>query len=65
MLFSILLFGGLFGFTGMVLGVPVFATLYSIFNRLVRVGLARRGLPLETEEYIGKTAAFNTKAEEK
>lgn len=57
-LFSILLFGGLFGFTGMVLGVPVFAMIYSILNRLVRSGLTRRGLPLETGEYMGKTAAM-------
>lgn len=57
-LFSILLFGGLFGFTGMVLGVPVFAMIYSILNRLVRTGLTRRGLPLETGEYIGKTPAM-------
>ena len=57
-LFSILLFGGLFGFTGMVLGVPVFAMIYSILNRLVRTGLTRRGLPVETGEYIGKTAAM-------
>lgn len=63
-LFSILLFGGLFGFTGMVLGVPVFAMLYSILNRLVRVGLRRRGLPLETEDYVGKTPALNKKTKE-
>lgn len=61
-LFSILLFGGLFGFTGMVLGVPVFAMIYSILNRLVRTGLTRRGLPLETEEYMGKTAAMASKS---
>ena len=54
-LFSILLFGGLFGFTGMVLGVPVFAMLYSMISRLVRFGLGKRGLPLETEEYLGAT----------
>lgn len=54
-LFSILLFGGLFGFAGMVLGVPVFAMFYSIVNRLVRYGLSKRGLPLDTEVYIGKT----------
>lgn len=57
-LFSILLFGGLFGFTGMVLGVPVFAMIYSILNRLIRSGLTRRGLPAETGEYIGKTEAM-------
>lgn len=54
-LFSIILFGGLFGFAGMVLGVPVFAMLYSIANRLVRRGLRKHGLPLETEYYMGKT----------
>jgi len=63
-LFSILLFGGLFGFTGMVIGVPVFAMIYSIMNRLVRNGLTRRGLPLETAAYIGKTKAFAEQAEE-
>ena len=54
-LFSILLFGGLFGFAGMVLGVPVFAMLYSILQRLVYRGLRRRGLSINTEDYIGKT----------
>ena len=34
-LFSILFFGGLFGFAGMVLGVPVFAMFYSVVSRLV------------------------------
>ena len=34
-LFSILLFGGLFGFAGMVLGVPVFAMIYDLVGRAV------------------------------
>jgi len=54
-LFSILLFGGLFGFAGMVLGVPIFAVLFSIARRLVQNGLRKHGLPEHTEEYIGKT----------
>lgn len=54
-LFSILFFGGLFGFAGMVLGVPVFAMLYSIATRLVRFGLRKRGLPQDTKMYLGKT----------
>ena len=41
-LFSILLFGGLFGFAGMVLGVPVFAMFYSVISRLVRFGLRKK-----------------------
>lgn len=40
-LFSILLFGGLFGFIGMIIGVPVFAVIYDIIRKLVRKGLAR------------------------
>ena len=54
-LFSILLFGGLFGFAGMVLGVPVFAMIYSVLRRLVHYGLRRRGLPEDTKFYLGKT----------
>lgn len=57
-LFSILLFGGLFGFVGMLLGVPVFAMIYSITRRLVRNALDRRGLPVATREYMGKTEAM-------
>lgn len=54
-LFSILLFGGLFGFAGMVLGVPVFAMIYSVVSRLVVHGLRVRNLPVATQEYMGKT----------
>jgi len=39
----------------MVLGVPVFAMFYSVVSRLVRCGLKKRGLPLETEQYLGRT----------
>ena len=39
-LFSILLFGGLFGFVGMIVGVPVFAVVYDIVRKLVRKGIA-------------------------
>lgn len=60
-LFSILLFGGLFGFAGMVLGVPVFAMFYSVVSRLVRYGLQKRNMPLETKDYMGKTEPFAKK----
>ncbi len=39
-LFSILLFGGLFGFVGMIIGVPVFAVIYDIIRKLVNKGVA-------------------------
>ena len=58
-LFSILLFGGLFGFAGMVLGVPVFAMIYSVISRLVAHGLRTRHLPVETENYMGNTGPLS------
>ena len=54
-LFAIILFGGLFGFAGMVLGVPVFAMIYSMISRVVAHGLRRRGLSDATKDYMGKT----------
>lgn len=42
-LFSITFFGGLFGFVGMIIGVPLFAVLYDIVKRLMHRGLAKRG----------------------
>ncbi len=41
-LFAILLFGGLFGFVGMIIGVPVFAVIYDIVCKLVNKGLVYR-----------------------
>ncbi len=41
-LFSILLFGGLFGFVGMIFGVPVFAVIYSVLNNLINKKLAKK-----------------------
>lgn len=51
-LFSIILFGGIFGFAGMLLGVPVFATFYSMLSRFVRHLLDKKNLPQETSAYM-------------
>lgn len=50
-LFSILLFGGLFGFVGMIIGIPLFAVIYSLVNDLVNYGLKSKNLSTETEDY--------------
>ena len=42
-LFSILIFGGAFGFIGMFLGVPVFATVYAIGKELIDTALVKKG----------------------
>lgn len=43
-LFSITLFGGLFGFMGIIAGVPTFAVIYNIIRRLVHRELEKKGL---------------------
>ena len=40
-LFAILLFGGLWGFVGMIIGVPLFAVIYDVIKKLVIHGLRR------------------------
>lgn len=50
-MFSIILGGGLFGFMGMLLGVPVFVVIYSGIKSLINRKLKRSGLPTESSEY--------------
>lgn len=51
-MFAIITAGGLFGFMGMVLGVPVFAIMYYYFGRYIRKKLAKKELPQDTRDYI-------------
>ncbi len=50
--FAILVGGGLFGFMGMLLGVPTFALIYYLIREIVGYILRRRRLPEGTKEYI-------------
>ena len=50
-LFSIIVGAGLFGFAGMLLGVPVFVVIYTFFRNLVNRKLIRSGLGISTEEF--------------
>ncbi|MCD8142550.1 MAG: AI-2E family transporter [Clostridiales bacterium] len=51
-LFSIIFFGGLFGFAGMLLGVPLFAVIYSLVSDFVSARLSKRNLSLLADDYI-------------
>lgn len=51
-MFAILIGGGMFGFLGMLLGVPVFALMYYIVRRLVNHGVAKKQLPVMTADYV-------------
>jgi predicted PurR-regulated permease PerM len=50
-LFSILLFGGLFGFAGMLIAVPTFAVIYKLFTELVVWHLKIRHLSGDITDY--------------
>ena len=52
-LVSITVAGSLFGFTGMLLGVPVFAVLYMLLSETVAEQLRRKKQPVETTAYVG------------
>lgn len=49
--FAILVFGGLWGFAGMLLGVPIMAVIYYLVNRIVSYFLKKRGFSKETDAY--------------
>lgn len=50
-LFSILLFGGLYGVVGMIVGVPAFAMIYYVVKLYVKQKLETKELPSGTEFY--------------
>ena len=52
-MFSIILGAGLFGFWGMLLGVPVFVVIYTLINLSIEKNLREKDLPFETSDYIG------------
>lgn len=70
--FSILIGGGLFGFVGMIMGVPTFAVIYYIITMLINHLLEKKKLPLLTSQYgeksyvddYGRFVEENPKADE-
>lgn len=50
-LFSLLIFGGLFGMVGMILGVPIFSIFYSFINGLIKKRLEAKNLPVNSKDY--------------
>ncbi len=50
-LFSLLVAGKFLGLVGMIIGVPLFAIIYSIIKDIVERKLSYKGLPTETENY--------------
>lgn len=51
-MFAIIVGGGLFGFAGMILGVPTMAILYIYISRIVNNRLAGKDLSNKTQVYV-------------
>lgn len=51
-LFSIVLGAGLFGFWGMLLGVPVWVIIYTVMKKGIDKNLKKKGLPVELDNYV-------------
>lgn len=50
-MFSIIIGAGLFGFWGMLLGVPVFVVIYTLINKVIERKLRRSDLPWDMDAY--------------
>lgn len=50
-LFSILLFGGVFGFVGMIIAVPTWAVILHLLKNFSEERLKEKGLPYESKDY--------------
>ena len=50
-LFSILLFGGIYGFVGMIIAVPLTAVIFDLFGKLQTYLLLKKKLSSETKDY--------------
>lgn len=50
--FSTTFFGGIWGFIGMVLGVPLTAVVYYIVGEILDYMLKKRNIPCDTEDYV-------------
>ncbi len=50
-IFAITLFGGLFGVLGMIVGVPIFAIIYTAVKSVVNSALIKKNMPIESDVY--------------
>ena len=65
MLFSILVFGDLFGFVGMIIGVPTFAVMYYLISKYVFKKLRERDMETVVDDYRSRYPDKRIEREEK
>ena len=49
--FAILLFGGLYGFVGMIIGVPLLAVIFGVLRGIINALLRKKGLSTDSRDY--------------
>lgn len=64
-LFSILIFGDMFGFVGMIIGVPTFAVVYFLISKFVFKKLKEREMDTVVEDYRSRYPDKRVEREEK
>lgn len=62
-IFAVLLFGGLWGFGGLLIGVPTFAVIYDIFRRIIFHHLKKSGKKEILKKYLDETGRLKKKPE--
>ncbi len=60
-IFSIFIGGGLFGFVGMVVGVPAFAVIYTLFKNSVNEKLEKKNMSTNADDYKSTEPEFEPK----
>ena len=67
-IFSITLFGGLFGIPGMIVGVPIFAIIYAAIKNFINHKLQKKEMPIGSDayndfSYVDENGNFTKEAE--
>lgn len=62
-IFSVTVFGGFFGFFGMLIGVPLFAVIYMLVRRSVNQHLSKKQLSASTADYASSENPLMRKGE--
>lgn len=56
--FAILLFGGLYGFVGMMIGVPLLAVIFGVLRGIVNAILRQKGMSTDAQDYASPQHPF-------
>jgi len=60
---SIVIGGGLFGFVGMLVSVPLFALGYAILRTIAEVRLKKKNMPTQTKDFLNAPEVFHQNEE--